>query len=99
MNLSEEKIKQIALQTFIDLQYSLGEKDIEKIWFEKEDQSLIDEDNVEINPNWIIALNDPIFDSSFFLTISDKTGIPLFFQTKHKKIMLALSEEGKVIEK
>lgn len=34
-------------------------------------------------PCWVAVINEPIFDTSAFLTISDETGEPLYIQNKH----------------
>ncbi|MBJ98081.1 MAG: hypothetical protein CMC87_08910 [Flavobacteriaceae bacterium] len=84
---------------YSDLNSELLEKNIEKVWFEKEDKLIRGDKKGELVPNWIVAIDFPLFETTDFLTISDQTGEPLYFQTKHRVYEIFKNEEGKYYSK
>ena len=55
------------------------ESDIEKIFFDKEDEIMRGENKGKKHPTWTAAIKS-LFDNTDFLTISDETGEPLYYQ-------------------
>jgi hypothetical protein len=80
MKHTEKEIIQIAkkvLQDFRKERYK--ESDIEKIFFDEKDELMRGESLGKIHPTWTASILAP-FDNTDFLTISDETGEPLYYQ-------------------
>lgn len=71
------------------------EKNVEGTWYSDDKPPLRGEQKGEVIPLWTVSINEPVFDSTTFLVISDETGEPLYFQTKHKVYEIFKNEEGK----
>lgn len=79
---TEEQIMTKAKKVLSDLQGEFyNEKNIEGTRFTEKDKVSIPRG--EILSTWTVFIHEPIFDSSIFLIISDKTGEPLYIQNKH----------------
>lgn len=94
MNYTEEQILDKGKQILKDCYgNNYHEENIEKAMFDPEKKPIRGEP--KIIPVWIIVINQPVFDSLAFLTISDITGEPLYIQTKHMVREIAKDEHGK----
>ncbi|MFT5892069.1 MAG: hypothetical protein ACI9Y7_002178 [Dokdonia sp.] len=91
---SEENIKEILNKLYVDLNREILDENIEKIWFEEKDKIIRGDRRGELLPNWIVAIDFPLFETTDFLTISDETGDPLYFQTKHGVYEIFKREDG-----
>lgn len=85
MNYTEQQILEKSKKILKDLhgQY-YKEENIDKIWFEEKDE--VARPNDKIMPTWTVSVNEPIFDTSEFLIISDETGEPLYYQNANMVI-------------
>lgn len=98
MNYTKEQILDKSKKIFSDLLGDFfNEKNIENILFDKEDEVL--RPKKSIIPTWTIAINEPVFESTNFLIISDETGEPLYIQSSHKVEELTKDSNGKYIRK
>lgn len=98
MNYTKEQILDKSKKIFSDLLGDFfNEKNIENILFDKEDEVL--RPKKSIIPAWTIAINEPVFESTNFLIISDQTGEPLYIQSSHKVEELTKDSNGKYIRK
>lgn len=85
MNYTEEQILKKAKKVLKDLQKQyFREENIEKAWFNEKDE--VARPIGTIMPAWTIVVNEPIFETSEFLVISDKTGEPLYYQNANMRI-------------
>ncbi len=79
MNYTEKQILEKAKKILKDLQKQyFKEKNIENVWFNEKDE--VARPTRAIIPAWTVSINEPIFDASEFLIISDETGEPLYYQ-------------------
>jgi hypothetical protein len=84
MKHSEEQILAIAEKVLQDLQKQFYNKEnIEGAWYTDEKELARGLNAGQKAPLWIVSINEPVFDTSFFLTISNETGEPLYIQNKH----------------
>ncbi|MFT5892070.1 MAG: hypothetical protein ACI9Y7_002179 [Dokdonia sp.] len=84
MNHTKEQIRQILDKLYSDLKSSFNEEDI-SIYFKEERELARGENKGAKIAAWIVSIEDTSFFNTIdFLTISDETGEPLYFQTKHK---------------
>lgn len=80
MNYTEEQILEKAKKILQDLQEKYyKEENIENAWFEEKDE--VARPLGKIMPAWTVSVNEPVFDRSEFLVISDETGEPLYMQS------------------
>ncbi|MDM1074384.1 hypothetical protein HX001_18045 [Empedobacter brevis] len=85
MNYTEEQILIKAKKVLTDLQKQyFKEGNIDKIWFEEKDE--VARPKEKVIPTWTVSVNEPIFDTSEFLIISDETGEPLYYQNANMRI-------------
>lgn len=79
MNYTEQQILEKSKKILKDLhgQY-YKEENIENAWFNEKDE--VARPQGAIVPAWTISVNEPIFDASEFLIISDESGEPLYYQ-------------------
>lgn len=79
MKHTEQQILEKSKKILKDLhgQYYKGEN-IENAWFNEKDE--VARPLGKIMPAWTVSVNEPIFDTSEFLIISDETGEPLYYQ-------------------
>jgi hypothetical protein len=93
MNYTEEQILEKSKKILKDLQKEFyNEVNIENTRFQK-DRPIRGNEKKTI-PCWITSVDEPIFDTSEFLTISDETGEPLYFQNSHKVIEIEKDKNG-----
>jgi hypothetical protein len=98
MKYTEEEMQAKAKKVLKDIQKEYyKEENIAKTWFVKEDPIRGSQDKTQ--PCWIVSINEPVFDSSIFLTISDETGEPLYIQNKHGIREIENTSEGKYVTK
>jgi hypothetical protein len=98
MNYTEEQILEKAKTILQDLQGKFfKEENIDKIWFEEKDE--VARPRGKIMPAWTVSINEPIFDSTNFLTISDETGEPLYIQSSHKVVEIEKDTDGNYLRK
>lgn len=71
-----EKTKKILEAIFKDL---YKESDIEKVVFYEKDELIRGQNKGKLHPTWTAVIKAP-FDNTDFLTISDDTGEPLYYQ-------------------
>jgi hypothetical protein len=71
-----ETAKKVLQGIFEDL---YKESDIEKVFFIEKDELIRGENEGEKHPTWTASIKAP-FDNTDFLTISDETGEPLYYQ-------------------
>lgn len=96
MKHTEEQMMSKVKQVLSDLQGSFfKEENLKKIVFEPNRVPRIADNEGKITPCWIAVIDDPIFDTSVFLTISDETGEPLYIQNKHSVEEIAKNSDGK----
>tara|TARA_B100000678_G_scaffold55027_2_gene44086 strand:+ start:26670 stop:26957 length:288 start_codon:yes stop_codon:yes gene_type:complete len=78
-----------------DLNSSYEQYEI-NIYFQEEREIARGENKGEKINAWVVSLEDnSFFDTIDFLTISDETGEPLYFQMKHRVYEIFKNEEGK----
>ncbi|WP_333662944.1 hypothetical protein [Chishuiella changwenlii] len=79
MKYTEEQVLDKAKKVLKDLnpQY-FKEENIEKIWFDEKDE--VARPRGQVLPTWTISIYETLFDTSEFLTLSDETGEPLYYQ-------------------
>jgi hypothetical protein len=96
MNFTEKEIIVRAKKILTDLNgISFDTKKIENAWFDKDRKV---RDSMDLTkPSWIVSINEPIFDNTVFLTISDETGEPLYIQNKHAVAEIKKDTDGKYI--
>ncbi len=79
MNYTKEQIIVKARKVLQNLQGKyFKEEHIENTWFNEKDE--VARPRGSVIPTWTISINEPIFDTSEFLVISDETGEPLYYQ-------------------
>lgn len=71
-----EKVKKILKDLRKD-RYKEG--DVEKIFFDEKDELIRGKDKGKTHPTWTASIVAP-FENTDFLTISDETGEPLYYQ-------------------
>lgn len=71
-----EKVKKI-LKDFRKDRYR--ESDIENVFFEEKDELIRGKNKSKKHPTWTVSIKAP-FENTDFLTISDETGEPLYYQ-------------------
>lgn len=71
-----EKAKKVLKGIFDDL---YKEDDIEKVVFYEKDELIRGSNKGKVHPTWTAIIKAP-FDNIDFLTISDETGEPLYYQ-------------------
>lgn len=80
MKHTEKEILEIAKKTLQGIFKDLyKESDIENAYFNKNKELYRGENKGKPHPSWTIAIKAP-FDNVDFLTISDETGEPLYYQ-------------------
>lgn len=95
---TEQEMMAKAKKVLQDLQKEFyKEENIEKIWFEEKDE--VARPRGRVMPAWTVSIDEPIFDTSIFLTISDETGEPLYIQSCHKVVEIEKDKEGNYIRK
>jgi hypothetical protein len=80
---TKEEIKIILDTLYKDLESSYNEDDI-NIYFKEERELARGDNKGDKIKAWVVSIEDRFFDTVDFLTISDETGEPLYFQTKHR---------------
>ncbi len=95
MKHTEEQILEKAKKVLqnIEKQY-YKEENIEGVYFVKDRILARGENKYKEHPCWVVSINEPVFDSSQFLTISDETGEPLYIQGKHSVYEIQKDENG-----
>lgn len=91
---TEEQINVIIDKLYNDLDPINPKWTIGKIWFQEKYKPIRGESKGEERPVWKVAIEDEIFNTTDFLTISDETGDPLYFQTKHGVYEIFKHEDG-----
>jgi len=95
MKYTEEQILEIAKKVLRDLEKEYyKEENIENTWFVEKEELARGANKGKEHPCWIVSVNEPVFDSSQFLTIDDETGEPLYLQTKHAVHEIQKDEDG-----
>lgn len=85
MKHTEEQMLAKAKKILIDLQGQFyKEKNLKKVIFHQDRIPIIGEFEGKEIPCWVAVIDEPVFDTSVFLTISDVTGEPLYIQSSHK---------------
>lgn len=98
MKQSEEKIIAKAKRVLKDLQGKyFNEKNIEGAWFQEKYSLARPLDTFK--DVWSVSINEPVFDTTDFLKISDDTGEPLYIQSKHLIMEIMKDADGKYVEK
>ncbi|WBV60101.1 hypothetical protein PFY12_13775 [Chryseobacterium camelliae] len=98
MKNTEKKILEKAKIILKDLQGEFfNEKNIEKINFSAEKEITVPK-NMKL-ALWTIVINEPIFDSTIFLCISDEDAEPLYIRSKHKTSEIIKNSDGIYIRK
>lgn len=94
MNYTEQQMLDKGKQVLKDCYgNNYHEEEIEKVMFNPEKK--LTRGGLGNIPAWTVVINEPVFDSLTFLTISDITGEPLYIQTKHMVREIAKDENGK----
>jgi len=79
MNYTEEQMLIKAKKVLQDLQKQyFKEENLLGVSFREKDK--VSRPRGEIINTWVAVVDEPIFDASEFLTISDETGEPLYYQ-------------------
>lgn len=82
MQYNKEKIFEKAKKILTDLNPDFFKvENITKIVFTENDEVI--KPVGKTLSTWTVIINEPIFDSSIFLIISDETGEPIYIQNKH----------------
>lgn len=99
MKHTEEQMLEKAKKVLKDLQKtSYREENIKKLW--SEDEKLMrGKDKGKLHKCWVISIDEPVFDRSLFLIISDETGEPLYFQSPHRVSEILKDENGNYYRK
>ena len=80
MKYTEKKILEIAKKVISDLNpEALKHDTIENAFFNNEKDLSRDKKKIIIHPCWTVSINT-LFDNTDFLTISDETGEPIYYQ-------------------
>lgn len=95
MNYTEEQILDKAKKILKILQGDyFNENNIIKSVYDAQEELMKGKNKGKLHPSWNVIINEPIFDSTTFLIMSDETGEPLYFQTKHSVYEIFKNEEG-----
>jgi hypothetical protein len=82
MNYTEKEILEKAIKILNDLNPQVFKvENLKGVSFSKEDN--VARPRGKVMDTWVAVIEEPIFDTSIFLTISDETGEPLYIQNKH----------------
>lgn len=93
MNHTKEQILEKSKKILKDLQKEFyNEVNIENTRFQKERP--IRGNETKTIPCWITSVDEPVFDTSIFLTISDESGEPLYLQSAHKVVKIEKDIDG-----
>lgn len=85
MKHTEKEILELAKKVLFDLQgIYYKEENIKKILYHEKDE--VSRPKGKIIDTWVAVIDEPIFDASEFLTISDETGEPLYYQNANMRI-------------
>ena len=91
---TKEEIKIILDTLYKDLESSYNEDDIHIYYKEEIELARGDIEGGKTNV-WKVSIEDRLFETVDFLTISDETGEPLYFQTKHRVFEIEKNENDK----
>ena len=98
MNYTEQQMLDKAKVIIKDLQGELyKEENIRKVRYDAKRVMSRGKHKDKEHPSWVVVIDDPVFDTTDFLTISDETGEPLYIQSKHAVYEIAKDSEGKYV--
>lgn len=98
MKHTEKEILEIVKKVLKDLEGEYyKEANIENVFFDKDDKLIRGENIGKPHYTWTIAIKS-LFDNTDFLTISDETGEPLYYQNFNMIIAeIKKNEDGKYV--
>jgi hypothetical protein len=95
MKHSNEEILALAKRVIMDLHGKYYDESlIRKVSFHADEELIRGQRIGEKQPLWTIVIDEPLFDSTDFLTMSDETGEPLYYQTKHLVAEIIKNADG-----
>jgi hypothetical protein len=96
MKHTEEQILVIAKKVLQNLEKEYyNEENITKLMFDGKQVLSRGENKDQEHPCWVVCVNEPVFDTSQFLTISDETGEPLYMQVSWSVVIeIEKDEDG-----
>jgi hypothetical protein len=98
MKNTEKEILIKAKKILVDLNPQFfKDENLKKVVYHEKD--VVARPKGEIIDTWIAVVDEPIFDTSIFLTISDETGEPLYIQNKHIIREIEKDSNGKYVTK
>jgi len=96
MNYTEDQILEKAKLVLGEVNGAyFNEKNIRKIVFDEDEVIIRGVDIGKAHPTWTIVIDEPVTDSTDFLSISDETGEPLYIQGKHSVAVFKKNSDGK----
>ncbi|MFN0032441.1 MAG: hypothetical protein ACKVOR_09795 [Flavobacteriales bacterium] len=96
MSNTKEQILEKAKIVLADLHgVHYDESNIENTWFVEKREIARGVDVGQEIPAWVISIKEPLFESIDFMTMSDETGEPLYYQTKHVVAEVVKDADGK----
>lgn len=94
MNYTKEEILKVTIKLLEDINYPYDMDEI-FISFKEERELARGVNKGKSIKAWVVSIEDNIFETTDFLTISDETGEPLYLQTKHIVREFGKDENGK----
>lgn len=95
MKHTEEEMTAKAKKVLSDLHKEFyREENLKKVIFDPREELMRGINEGKEHPCWTAVIDEPLFDSSIFLTISDETGEPLYIQNKHGIAEIEKNSDG-----
>lgn len=95
---TEKQIKEKANKILYDMQGQFFKEDnLKKVVYHEKDN--VARPRNKIIDTWVAVIDEPVFDSTIFLVISDETGEPLYMQNKHSIVEIEKDSKGKYVTK